>query len=429
MKRVHVYTSAAFNYIPKVRMLFQSLRRLHPEFVLHLALADKLHADIDLSAEPFDEIIALEDLGIPGTNGWSFCHRIVELATAIKPFALQQLLARDDCEKVLYMDPDTVAFSRLDDILGALDHDSVVLTPHLTSPEDSIQGVMDNEISCLKHGIYNLGFVGVRADDEGRRFAKWWGDRIYSFCRDDIKHGLFTDQRWIDLVPAFFNDVGILKSPRLNVATWNLRTRHFAGSMASGFTVDGFPLGFYHFTGFDSGAHRAMAARNAGGNDSVQELIDWYTAETNALAGDPLAKVEWAYAKYSNGTPITAAQRIVYRDRADLQAVYPDPFDFRGYLAWWVRQAASEYPDLFDPTRADTALQRLSSVLTPGFSAVAVEGFTPADLTDRSGFLSDAPGHGAVVSAVAPRLNIAVLARAWRVFRREGLAGVLRRLR
>ena len=49
MTQVHVFTSAAFNYIPKVRMLFNSLREHHPEWRLHLALADELRDNIDLS--------------------------------------------------------------------------------------------------------------------------------------------------------------------------------------------------------------------------------------------------------------------------------------------------------------------------------------------------------------------------------------------
>lgn len=426
MKKVHVFTSAAFNYIPKVRMLFQSLRVHHPEFVLHLALADKLRPDIDLSAEPFDEIIPLDSLDIPGATGWSFCHRIVELATAIKPFALQKLLAREDCGKVLYMDPDTVAFSRLDDILEALEQDSITLTPHLTSPEQTVDGVMDNEISCLKHGVYNLGFVGVKADAEGRRFAAWWGDRIYRFCRDDIKNGLFTDQRWIDLVPAFFDNVHILKSPRLNVATWNLRTRHFAGSMVDGFTVNGLPLGFYHFTGFDSGAHRAMADRNAAGNDAVQELIGWYAAQTADLSRDPLSQVKWAYLNYSDGSSITAAQRIVYRDRADVQAVYPDPYDARGYLRWWNHQASREYPGLFDAASAGLALQRLTETLSPGYQPVPVD--LPKLNLDLQ-FGSD-PAHAVQNQASVPLQSRASLGtRVWRLYRREGLRGVLRRFR
>lgn len=411
MKKTHVFTSAAFNYIPKVRMLFESLRRHHPEFVLHLALADRMQPGIDLSKEPFDEVKSIDDLGIPGVNGWAFCHRIVELATAIKPFMLQQLLERDDCEKVLYMDPDTVAFSRLDDILQALDTHSLVLTPHLTKPEPTIEGVMDNEISCLKHGVYNLGFVGVKADDEGKRFAKWWGDRIYQFCRDDIRNGLFTDQRWIDLVPAFFDSLKIMKSSRHNVATWNLRTREFRGSRDAGYTVDGEPLGFYHFTGFDSGAHNAMAEKNAGGNTAVRELIDWYTAATRELAKDPLAQVPWAFTKFSDGRVISQAQRIVFRDRPDLQALFPNPFDASTFLAWWDQQGRREYPGLFDPEREKAELSSLTLHLTPGYTAYQ----HPTAGTVH---------HTADAASVPP-----LVVRAWGVLRREGLSGVIRRLR
>ena len=62
MSNIHVFTSAAFNYIPKVRMLFQSLRQHHPEWRLHLALADEPRPGVDLSREPFDEIWPASEL-------------------------------------------------------------------------------------------------------------------------------------------------------------------------------------------------------------------------------------------------------------------------------------------------------------------------------------------------------------------------------
>ncbi len=121
MLEIHVFTCAAANYIPKVRMLFESLRQFHPEWRLHLALADDLTEDLDLTQQPFDEICTVSELGIPDWRGWAFCHDIVELSTAIKPFMLARLLRLPGCKKVVYLDPDTVAFSRLDDILEALD--------------------------------------------------------------------------------------------------------------------------------------------------------------------------------------------------------------------------------------------------------------------------------------------------------------------
>lgn len=368
-----VFTSAALNYIPKVRMLFNSLREFHPEIELHLALSDLLPSDVDLSGEPFDEVHPIDTLGIDQWRPWAFCHNIVELSTAIKPFVLQKLLARRDVARVIYFDPDMVLFSRLDDMLDRLvegDAD-VVLTPHQTDPDSSLRAVMDNEISSLKHGIYNLGFVGVRTTDEGKRFAKWWGDRIYHFCRADIPNGLFTDQRWVDLAPAFFDGVRILRSPRYNVATWNLTTRLVTGNMNDGFLVNGQPLGFYHFTGFDSGAHHTMAQVNAGAESDIHLLVDWYKRETAALVDDPLSNQTWAFGQYSNGQRIKPIERVIYRERVDLQRAFPKPFDADGgYLQWLTHQAPIEYPGV-GTDEPDAALDVLKAQLSVGFQGAA----------------------------------------------------------
>jgi len=350
------FTSAALNYLPKVRKLCASIRRHHPEFEIVLALADERNPAFDFTAEPIDRVVALGDLDIPDRRRWTFFHSIVELATAIKPFVLVETLARPDVDRVLYFDPDMVLFSRLDDMLEQLDRGDVALTPHLTTPEDTIEAIRDNEIAALKHGIYNLGYLGVRDTDEGRRFARWWADRIYHFCVADIPGGLFTDQRWIDLAPAFFSGVEILKNPRFNVATWNLTQRALAGSLESGFTVDGQPLGFYHFTGFDSGAHRQMAAKNAGANASVEALVHWYETEARFDGDEPVSRLPWAFGAYSDGTPIPLAHRRIYRERPDLQQAFPDPFEVTangGLRGWMEHQGPLEYDILGSKKKSD----------------------------------------------------------------------------
>lgn len=345
------YTSAAINYLPKVRKLCASLKRFHPEFEVVLALSDEVTSIVDFSQEPIDRVIAVNELDIPDCTRWTYFHTIVELSTAIKPFVLKKLLSEDDVARVIYFDPDMVLFSRLDDMLEALDADNVVLTPHQTKPETTLEAVMDNEMSSLRHGVYNLGFLGVRPTDEGKRFAAWWAERIYHFCIADIPRGLFTDQRWVDLAPAFFEGVGILKSPRFNVATWNVTTRDVTGDAETGFQVDGQPLGFYHFTGFDSGAHSTMAKKNAPGNRSVAELVDWYADVTRLDAQDPASSLGWKFATYSDGDAIPLAHRRLYRARPDLQAAFPDPFDVSAesnVRSWMEVQGRIEHPEYFE---------------------------------------------------------------------------------
>lgn len=417
---VHVYTSAALNYVPKVRMLFRSLRQHHPQWQLHLLLADALPDDLDTSAEPFDTITPVAELGIPHWQGWAFCHRITELATAIKPWMLERLLLNSEPNaKVLYLDPDTVVFSPLTDVIACLEEASLALTPHQTVPESSLEAVIDNEICSLKHGVYNLGFLGVSNTPVGRAFARWWAERTYYFCRDEISNGLFTDQRWIDLVPALFSEVAILRSSRHNLATWNVTTRQLEGSAAEGYRVDGEPLGFYHFTGFDSGAHRVMALKNGGGNAALQELIDWYAAEIEPLANDPLSHQPWAFGRFASGAAISPEQRLVYRLRRDLQRAYPDPFAAEGYERWWQQRAKAEYPQLFgaSETRA-TARQALVTPVAAGFTAgepVGNQGQRLAGLLHQA--LRD------------PQSGLQLVRRGWQVLRQEGPRGLQARLR
>lgn len=354
MGKTIAFTSAALNYLPKVRKLCASIRTHHPEWEIVLALADERSSTVDFADEPIDRVLAVDDLDIPDRRRWTYFHAIVELATAIKPFVLVELLDDPEVDRVLYFDPDMVLFSRLDDLLASLEGANLVLTPHLTKPETGLEGIRDNEISALKHGVYNLGFVGVNRTDEGRRFARWWADRIYHFCVADIPNGLFTDQRWIDLAPAFFDGVGILKSPRFNVATWNLPTRAVTGDMQNGFRVDGEPLGFYHFTGFDSGAHRVMADKYATASPSVWSLIEWYAQEARFDESEPVSKLPWKYGAYSDGSRIPLEHRRLYRARPDLQDAYPDPFEAapRSLKTWMEQQGPIEYPEVFGAKKA-----------------------------------------------------------------------------
>ncbi|MES0051779.1 glycosyltransferase [Mesorhizobium sp. M0053] len=348
--KICVFTSAATNYLPKVMMLGQSLKKFHPEIDLVYCLCDRLYPDVDYLRGVFDDVVPIEDLEIEDFESWSFKHSIVELSTAVKPFMLKSLLSKG-YEQVLYFDPDIVLFSRVDDLIEAGAASSVILTPHQTSPEIDYQAVIDNEIGSLKHGIYNLGFVGVKSTPEGREFTNWWAARVYEWCRDDIPNGLFTDQRWIDLAPALFDDIKILRQSRFNVSTWNLTKRNFEGSLENGFVVDGTPLGFYHFTGFDSGAHRVMAEKNSRHNPAVMNLVDWYERETRLDSQDPASKAQWAYGYYSDGDKVERSHRLIYTERKDLQIAFPQPFrggPNEGLRGWLRTQGKIEYPEAVD---------------------------------------------------------------------------------
>lgn len=332
----HLFTSITANYLPKARVLAQSAKRQAADIHFHVLLCDDYPSDADRTTEPFDSIINVTELPVPDLEAWLFGHTVVEMCTAVKALGFLEIARRHQAEKIFYFDPDMVILSGLDGLIEQLDRRSLLLTPHVSEPEQSLDAIMDNEIASLKHGVFNLGFLGVRTSVEGMRFLNWWAERLRYFCHDDIAGGLFTDQRWMDLVPAFFEDIAILREPIYNVATWNLTHRPVAGSLERGLTVNGEPLSFYHFSGFDGGAQEVMLNKYADSGSALFDLRRWYIAECRRMGQEQLGNRRCRYETFSNGERISRAQRILYRSRPDLQQAFSSPFHTDGdsYYRW-----------------------------------------------------------------------------------------------
>jgi hypothetical protein len=233
---------------------------------------------------------------------------------------------------VFYIDPDIALFNNLHPAVSSLADSNIVLTPHLVEPEEKSRNKWENERSALLHGVYNLGFIGVKNGPEGRRFASWWGDRLEYFCYEAASEGIYTDQRWCDLVPAFFDGVTILRDPGFNVASWNLSSRPIAFDGTGAIFAGSSPLRFYHFTKI-SHAGEAMIDRYAGRGSAVYELVKWYRSAIQQYEDSRLQNY-WAYDSYSDGTLIRLEHRKLYRSRKDLQEDFPNPFRANSFLRW-----------------------------------------------------------------------------------------------
>ncbi|MGB8225672.1 MAG: FkbM family methyltransferase [Sedimentisphaerales bacterium] len=327
---VYAFTSICLNYLPKALVLAETLKHHNPHVRFCLLVNEPIPAGLLDSFDIFDEVATIDDLDIPDKQAWLFGHSVIELCTAVKGFFMLNLLERPECATAFYFDPDIAVFSSIDVLLNPLKDSSILLTPHQTEPEENIETIMDNEICSLKHGVYNLGFLGVKSSAEGLRFARWWRDRLHRFCRADIPAGLFTDQRWIDLVPAFFTDFHILRHPGCNVCTWNLTHRRIEGNLSDGFTVNGQPLIFYHFSGFDSGAQEIMLNKYGKHMPAACVLRQWYLSRTERPEDKVFSNRQWKYNYFTNGEPITPEQRRLFRDRIDIQQAFPDPFAVEG---------------------------------------------------------------------------------------------------
>lgn len=220
-----ITTSICANYLPKAMVLAKSIKKADPTIKVVVSLLEREITPEAQAFEYFDDIVLGKDLGFENFEKFIFKHSIVEASTAVKGQLFLYLMENYQEEtKFVYLDPDIQVLSSLTELEEALESNAIVLTPHLTIPEDIMDAVMDNELSALKHGAFNLGFLAVSRSEESKKFIEWWASRLNMFCYDDIPRGIFTDQKWMDLAPCFF-DVYILKHPGYNAAPWNVSKR------------------------------------------------------------------------------------------------------------------------------------------------------------------------------------------------------------
>lgn len=346
---VHAYTSFTFSYLNRARVLAASIRRQHPDWVLWAVITDKEPDGftLDKASEDFDHWVTAQDLFGEETETWLFGHDIVEACTAVKGRALQVILRDATCGKVLYFDPDIGVINTMQPVVDLLDTESIVLTPHQVDPEPASHhmALRDNEIASLHYGVFNLGFVAVRNDPEGRRFADWWADRLHDWCHDRLDLGLFVDQKWCNLVPCFFDGVKVLRDPGYNVASWNLSQREMAFDPAGRAMINGQPLRFYHFTKLGP-VGDAMTQRYARHNTEVFELWAWYRREVTFATDPRIPKGWWYYGTFDDGMPIPKEVRELYRARPDLRKAFPKPRAVEsGFVDWLRKHASVTLPD------------------------------------------------------------------------------------
>ena len=325
---IHAFTSCSYSYLNRARVLASSLRRQHPDWVIWLVMTDKEPEGFtfDLAQEDYDRIVTAEDLFGEETERWLFGHDIVEACTAVKGRACVRILEEADCDKLFYFDPDIALFNPMSDVVDLLDTHSIVLTPHQTDPDpmsDKV-AIRDNEVTSLDYGVFNLGFVAMANDDEGRRFAQWWDDRLHDWCHDRLDIGLFVDQKWCNLVPCFFDKVKVLRDPGYNVASWNLSQRVMHYDDQGTALINDRPLRFYHFTKLGP-VGDTMTQRYARDNIEIYELWWWYRTAVTEVSSRDIPKGWWFYGVFDNGEKIPKSVRELYRDRQDLRAAFASP--------------------------------------------------------------------------------------------------------
>jgi hypothetical protein len=327
-------TIVSLNYLAYARTLCDSFLRFHPNCKFYVLLVDRLPEDIDLAAEPF-ELLLVEDLDIPDFKAVAFKYGVVELNTNVKPTFLKKLLGLG-IDHLIYFDPDILICSPVDIIYEALHTCAIVITPHCTSPNS---GDLYAELLLLRNGVFNLGFIAVSKTEEAQRFLTWWEDRCLSSGYSERWTGLFVDQKWINLVPCYFDSLKILKHPGCNVAYWNLHERIL--EERTGFWVGEVPLVFFHFSGIHvDGGLRISKYTDQFTLESRPDLIELFSGYRDLLIQYGIrnnTRHRYAFSHYSNGGLVTNLQRAAFAANLDRFGVN-DPFNADGPFYTWAKR-------------------------------------------------------------------------------------------
>jgi glycosyltransferase involved in cell wall biosynthesis len=335
--RLAVFSLCSNQGVPQAQLLFETIKTFLPDADRFLILSDARHPGV-----PYPDgcvVIAAAELGINDFASLAFRYDRHEFTAAIKPFAFLHLLGARGYTHCLYFDPDIEVFSPLPTVMAALEANaSFILTPHILVPAEQVDG--PDDIAIMRGGTFNLGFLGVSGTREARDRLGWWARWLRTHCVDDRPIGLFIDQKFMDLMPGLARGALILRDPTLNLAYWNLPQRRFQPDAAGGPMVDGAPLGFFHYSGFDPATPDRLTMEMdlfQGGQfqdgflpRSWLSFLAAYADRLRAAGHGRIPADSYAYGRFASGVPIPAVARRLFRD--DHPAWAGDPFE--NFEAW-----------------------------------------------------------------------------------------------
>jgi hypothetical protein len=253
------FTVCSNNFLSYALSFANSFRENNPDYTTVIGLADKKSPAIDYSRFAPHIIVAMDEVGISNLSWMTGHYNIVELNTAVKPYFFAYLFRKFDAEHVLFFDPDIFVYDSVLTITRHFGENDIVLTPHVIYPIP--RDVYPWENHFLNHGLYNLGFIGLKNSANVQTLLKWWQERTAEHCFANYRKGLYVDQLWANFIPLFFEKVCIVKDAALNVAFWNLHERSLSYTDDKHLVNDR-PLIFFHFSAFNPRSPELLTKEN-----------------------------------------------------------------------------------------------------------------------------------------------------------------------
>ncbi|MFH1202029.1 MAG: glycosyltransferase [Candidatus Omnitrophota bacterium] len=349
--QIGICTIISKNYLAYARVLADSYLKYNKGRVFVL-LTDYIDGYFDPNKENFT-LIEVDQIKhkIPDFDKFCFQYNLTELNTAVKPFFLEFLFEHYGLKKLVFFDPDILITNNLNELFCLLDKYSIVLIPHITQPYKDTH--KPNECDILRSGVYNLGFIALSDKNSTGVLLRWWQERLNRYCKVDLERGLFVDQKWIDLIPGFFEDVFILRDHSYNIAYWNFHYRkvYIEGSR---FLIDNKPVNFLHFSGVQLDNINSISKHQdrylLKDIKHMSPIFDLYKEHLMSHGYEENRSWPCHFTFFDNGISIPDAARKIYWEAGGaLKSKFGNPFDTtRGYsfLKWLNEDADTKKPSI-----------------------------------------------------------------------------------
>lgn len=230
-------------YLPRGLALYESLRQHCPAFKLWVLCLDHVCYDVlvqlnlaNIELIPIERLEAGDEELLQAKQNRSTVEYYFTLTPSLLLFILR---TEAEVDLVTYLDADLWFCSDLAPVYEEIGDHSIAIIGHRFPP--SLQYMEQN-------GIYNVGWLSFRRDENGLACLEWWREKCIEWCYDRCEEGRFADQKYLDSWPTLFSNVVVLKHKGANLAPWNL-ARYSIRFDGESFRVDEQPLIFFHFHG------------------------------------------------------------------------------------------------------------------------------------------------------------------------------------
>ena len=221
-----------------------------------------------------EDAVSVSTLQIPEWEAMNQRYDEAALIAASKPFFTQYFL--QDSDEVIYFDPTIWVLTKLDPILNQLQKNDIVVTPRVVQPF----GVSDyaDEKFFLNSGLIDSGFYAFKNTKQVFELLDWWQKRVIENANLDLCNAQNHDQLWLMFLPAFCENVVIIKNKSWNVGLQNLHERTLTKINSKWFVNQSEELFFINFREIVHSKHQNIIEKSGTGL-----LFKEYKKEINDL--------------------------------------------------------------------------------------------------------------------------------------------------